>query len=125
MKLRGVSFGVPNRVRALAAGGIGVGGAIYFAQVLDHRHKLQDWIVFDLAKIWLWQIFLSAALVSTGALVVHKLLRDRDRTRLETFAFAYPVGVVVFVLGMYVGGFLHLLGPVFAVALPASMLAAG
>jgi len=125
MKLRWPSFQVPNGVRALVACAIGLGGALFFAQFLDNRHKLKDWVVFDLATIWTWQVFLSAALVSTGALVVHKLLPDRDRTRLETFAFAYPVGVVVFVLGMYLGGFLHLLGPVFAVALPTLMLAAG
>lgn len=127
MKLRWPSFPfpVPNGVRALLACLFGLGGAIFFAQFLDHRHKLQDWIVFDLATIWAWQIFLSAALVSTGALIVHKLIPDRDRTRLETFAYAYPIGVVVFVLGIYLGGFLHLLGPVFAVALPALMLIAG
>jgi hypothetical protein len=125
MKLRWPSFSIPNGVRALGAGAIGVGGAIFFANFLDRTHKLKDWFAFDLAKIWLWEIFLWTAVISTGTLVVQKLVPDRDRSRLETLAFAYPVGVIVFVLGMYLGGFLHLLGPVFAVALPALMLAAG
>jgi hypothetical protein len=116
---------VPNGIRALAAGLLAVGGALFLASWLDRSLKLRNWFFFDLATIWLWQVYLNAALVSTGALLVHKLLPDRDRTRLETFAYAYPVGVVVFVLGLYVGGFLHLLGPVFAVVLPALMIAAG
>jgi hypothetical protein len=129
MKLRWPFFGVhvhvPKAIRALAAGLIALAGAIFLANWLDRSQHLSGWFFIDLATIWLWQLYLTAALVSTGALVVNKLLPDPDRTRLETIAYAYPVGVVVFVLAMYLGGFLHLFGPVFAVALPTLMLAAG
>jgi hypothetical protein len=125
MKLRLPSVHIPNGIRALAAGLLAVGGALFLASWLDRSQKLHNWFFFDLATIWLWEVYLNAAIVSTGALLVHKLLPDRDRSRLETFAFAYPVGVIVFVLGIYVGGFLHLLGPVYAVVLPALMIAAG
>jgi hypothetical protein len=125
MKLRLPSVHVPNGIRALAAGLLALGGALFLANWLDRSQKLHNWFFFDLATIWLWQVYLNAALVSTGALLVHKLLPGRDRSRLETFALAYPLGVVVFVLGIYIGGFLHLLGPVFAVVLPTLMIAAG
>jgi len=116
---------VPPRTRAIGAGLIAVGGAVFLALWLNRFEKLQSWFFFDLAKIWLWQCVLCVACVSAGAVVVRRLLPDSDRTRLETIAYAYPVGLLMFALGMYLGGFLHLLGPVFAVVWPALMIAAG
>jgi len=119
------SVTIPPRMRAIAAGLIAAGGAAFLARWLHHFEKLQSWFFFDLATIWLWQIYLCVACVSAGAVVVRRLLPAGDRTRLETIAYAYPVGLVAFVLGMYLGGFLHLFGPVFAVVWPALMIAAG
>src|SRR6478672_1667249 len=125
MKIRWPSFSVPNSVRSLGACAIGIWAAVFLANWFDRSHRLKDWIIFDFAKIYLWELFLWSAVISTGALVVHKLVPNRERSRLETLAHAYPVGVIVFVMGMYLGGFLHVLGPVYAVVLPAAMLAAG
>jgi hypothetical protein len=125
MKLRGLPPQVPTAVRSLAAGAIAAGGALFLARWLGRSLPLRSWFVLDLATIWLWQLTLGAACASTGALVVHKLVPARDRTRLETIALAFPVGAVVFVLAMYVGGFLHLYGPTFAVVLPLLMIGAG
>src|SRR5215471_9911630 len=82
----------------------GLAGAYGLGRWLDRSVPLRGWFFFDLANIWFWNLYLSAACVSTGRLVVRRLLGVRDRTRLETLALAFPTGLVVFVLAMYVAG---------------------
>src|SRR5204862_2711082 len=56
---------------------------------------------------------------------VSRAVSANEWTTLEKLAIGYPVGVVVFVLGIYVAGFLHLLRPALAVLLPGILLAYG
>lgn len=107
--------------RSAWIGATGIAGAIFLARWLDRSQPLRTWFFFDLATILAWQICLSAACTGAGYTVVKRLL-SVDRTPLETLALSFPVGVVIFVLGMYAGGYLHLFGPAFAVALPAAMI---
>ncbi len=115
---------VPPAVRSLAAAAAAVVAALFLLSWFERTRPLKGWFILDLATIWFWTLVLSAACFSVGRLVVERLLPARDRTVLETVALSFPVGAVVFVLGMYVGGFAHLFNRPFAVALPALILAA-
>jgi hypothetical protein len=113
------------RLRALAALAVTAGSALLLASWLDRSLEFSEWFFFDLAKIWLWDLYLTAACGSFGHLIISRLVPVTDRTPLETAALSLVVGLIGFVAGMYLGGFLALFGPVFAVALPTSMLAVG
>jgi hypothetical protein len=116
---------VPLVIRSLVAGGLAIWSAVFLANWLARSQPLSKWFFFDLATIWLWNLYLSLACVVAGQRVVRTLLPSRDRTVLETVALSFPVGLVLFVMGMYAGGFLGLYGRVFAVALPLVLIAAG
>ncbi len=109
--------------RSALIGATGIAAAIFLARWFARSQPLRTWFFFDLATILAWQVCLSAACAGAGYAVVKRLL-PADRTPLETVALSFPVGVVIFVLGMYAGGTLHLFGPVFAVALPSIMILA-
>lgn len=106
------------------AGAIGLGGALFLAGWLQKSRPEAFWFACRLATIWLWQLVLSASCLAAGHWAVSRWIPARERGRLDTLAIAFPVGVAIFVLGMYVGGFLRLFGPVFAVAWPAFLLIA-
>ena len=112
-------------IRSLVAGGLAIWGAVYLAQWLGRSQPVSKWFFLDLATIWLWNLVLSLACVVAGQRVVRGLLPSSDRTALETVALSFPVGLVLFVMGMYAGGFIGLYGRAFAVALPLGLLAVG
>ena len=104
------------------AGAIGLGVAVFLARWVQQGRAEAFWFARRLATIWWWQLVLSASCLAAGHWAVSRWIPARERGRLETLALAFPVGVAIFVLGMYVGGFLRLFGPVFAVAWPALLL---
>src|SRR5690349_24179164 len=116
---------VPPVIRSLAAGAFAIGAAKYLADWLGKSQPVAQWFFLDLATIWLWNVYLSVACVVLGQRIVRALLPSDQRTLLETVALAFPVGLVVFVMGMYAGGFLRLYGRVFSIALPLLMIAGG
>jgi hypothetical protein len=111
-------------MRSIVAGALGLGCAVFLAGWLHQSRPQCFWFVRTLATIWFWQLVLSASCLAAGHWAVARWIPARERGRLETLAIAFPTGVAIFVLGMYVGGFLHLFGPVFAVAWPAILLIA-
>jgi hypothetical protein len=115
----------PQGTRAWIAGLFGVAGAIVLARWLNARQPLRSWLSFQLAAIWLWELYLAAACATAGYRLANRVLPRGDWTALETLAVGYPAGVVIFVLGMYVAGFLHLLRPALAIVLPGILLAIG
>jgi hypothetical protein len=125
MRAARTAFRPPPFVRSLGAGAAAAAGAWFLARWLDRRQSLDGWFFFDLATIWLWQLVFIAACLGAGWVLVRKLLPVQPRSRAETVALSFSAGVVLFVLGMYVGGALHIWGPVFATALPIVMLAIG
>jgi hypothetical protein len=106
------------------AAAISLGGAIFLAVWLHRSRAGAFWFARKLATIWLWQLVLSASCLAAGHWAVSRWIPARERGVLETLAIAFPVGIAIFVLGMYLGGFMHLFGPAFAVGWPALLLIA-
>jgi hypothetical protein len=112
-------------VRSAAVAILGAAGAVVLVLALGRTRARADWFFFDLLKIWLWALYFSAGCVALGHALVRRLTPNPARSTLETLALSFPLGLAGFVLGMYVGGFLRIFGPAFAVALPALMIATG
>jgi hypothetical protein len=112
-------------LRSLAILFVGVGLTVFFARVLDRVYPLRTWLFSQLLTIWAWELLLTSACASFGHTVLVRVVRLRGLTGFALFSISLPIGLVGFALGMYLGGFLALYGPVFAVALPAILLAVG
>lgn len=106
------------------AGLVALGGAWVYGSKLDAVYAIRDWLFWRIALLWLYPLILSAACTSFGYLLVSRLIRERLPV-LETLVYSMAAGLVCFDLFMYAGGALGWFHLWFAVALPASMLAAG
>ena len=95
-----------------------------FAWVADNHYPLRHWLFFMYAYYWLLSAFFAAASLAAGLRVVSALLPEPPRLG-EKLALAFALGTLVFVLGIFVGGLLGLLGHVFFFAWPALMLGFG
>lgn len=112
-------------LRNVVAGLFGVAGAAFLAWWLNAFQPLRGWFIWDLAVIWLWQLFFVAACVSVGLLLVTRLISATDRTAAFTVVLAFPLGLLVFTLCMYLFGFLRLYGAATAIIIPLGLLLAG
>src|SRR6476619_1700684 len=113
----------PRGTQAWVLGALGIGAALFLARWLGARQPLRSCLALQLAAIWLWQAVLAAACASAGIRLVSRVLPADEWTPLERLAVGYPAGVILFVLGVYVAGFLHLLRPALAIVLPGVLLA--
>lgn len=110
--------------RALGVALAGVWAAYFLlAWVTRAAPGVDTWFIWQLARLWSWVLFLNAGCVAAGVALVRWWVPTT--TRLEALALGFPVGVVVFVLGVYGFGAVGALGPVFAVLWPLTMLLAG
>jgi hypothetical protein len=114
-----------DRLRAAAVLALGLGATAGYAVFLNASYPVRDWLFWKIGAMWLWGLFLSAGCVSAGHLVLSRALRVTDLPTLETVVTSAALGLLLFVTGMYLGGFARLYNPVFAFLLPLSMLAAG
>jgi hypothetical protein len=99
-------------------------GTHHYLGVVDKIYPAEDWLFFRLAKLWGYMALLSVSCVCAGHFVIEKLLRFEFEP-LEAAVQSMAVGLVAFVMCMYVGGALQLYGKVFAIALPLAMIALG
>jgi hypothetical protein len=109
-------------LRSLIVGAVGAAAALVLAPILGHSYPVSGWLAWPVLTIWFWQIVLAASCVCFGEFILTAVLKCQPQSELETIALAAPVGVVSFTMGMYVGGFLGLYGPLFAISLPVTML---
>ena len=95
-----------------------------FARKLEPHYPLRHWLFWSYARIWGWALLFAAACFSSGLLVLRSLLPDGVLLRLRG-VYGMACGVLLFFLGVFVAGLLHLYGPTFAVAWPTVLLLAG
>jgi hypothetical protein len=119
---RGMRALVRRHWRSLAVGVLGLTGAVGLSLFLLDRGPFTEWLAFDLARFWFWALVFSVACLFSGLALLRRLSPDPERPALVTVTLALPLGLVIFVMGMYLGGFLGLYGPVFAVLLPAALV---
>jgi hypothetical protein len=111
-------------VRPAIVAVVAIAATVILALFLHRVTPLGQWFVWDLIRLWVWQILLAAAVASAGHLVLARL-RICEVPALERWALAGPTGLVVFATGMYVAGFFRLYGSTLAVLWPLALLASG
>jgi hypothetical protein len=102
-----------------------VGATVGYGAFLGRTYPVKDWLFWKVGMLWGWGLFLSLACVSFGHLVLSRALKVTGLPTLETVVNSAALGLIGFVFGLYLGGAAHLFNPIFAVALPAVMLASG
>jgi hypothetical protein len=107
-------------VAVLCLGGVGV-----FASFVDPIYPIRTWLAWPTFAIWGWVALLHATCLGLGARVTIDWLRVRDRPPLETLTLAMAVGVVGWVLLMYIVGALGLFGRALVFVLPPPLIWAG
>jgi hypothetical protein len=103
-------------LRSLAVVLVCVAGLFILLPAPDRFSALTGWLAWPLARVWLWQVVLAVGLLSVGQAILIRALGVRHRSALFMLAFAGPVGAVAFAMGLFIGGFLGLFRPAFAVA---------
>jgi hypothetical protein len=99
--------------------------ASIFLDVVGKHYPVEQWLFWRVGRIWLYCIIQSAACLSTGHLIVARVLKAADRPPLEVLYLSSVFGFVVFCLLMYAGGFLGLFNGTFAVGLAGAMFGSG
>lgn len=98
-------------------------GAAKFLHVVHGHYPIQHWLFFRYLSHWFWVGFLALACWSSGSAVLGWLRILFPRA--ERTLMAFVVGFYLFFLCMFLGGVLHLLGRVFSIALPLSLILMG
>jgi hypothetical protein len=100
-----------------------LGGLGKFLLVVHEHYPIQHWLFFRYVSFWFWVGVLAFACWTAGGAVLGLLgiLLPRAERALISFA----VGLLVFFLGMFLGGLLGLYTKLFAFALPLAMIAFG
>ena len=112
-------------VRAIGAMLLGLAGAAIFATTMDRTYPVKDWLFVSIVPLWAWALLWSGACLGFGQLVLVRILRLTHLPAQESAVLSMAIGVVGFVLAMYLGGALAFLTPAFAVSLALAMLALG
>jgi len=93
---------------------------------VDHFSPVKDWLIWRLFVLWGYQLLFVAACLSLGGLVCGRVLRDFEKLPgLEATVLAMDIGVLGFVFAIYIVGAMRLLGPIAALLVPITMIAAG
>jgi hypothetical protein len=100
-------------------------GLVYFAHSVNAHYPLRDWLAWRILPVLGYALLFNVACVSFGALLVDKLLGEREVHPLERLLYAMAAGLTGFALCMYALGFAALFRPLVALLLPFALLAAG
>ncbi len=73
-------------VRPYAVCVAGLGAAAWFADFLNASYPLKDWLFFDLAILYGWDVLLTLACASVGHALLSRLLPDTAVTPLARVA---------------------------------------
>jgi hypothetical protein len=103
----------------LVLAGLGV-----FALVADRHYPLRHWLFFLYARAWAMGLLFVAASLAAGARLLGWLLPEPGPLG-ERLSISFALGVLVFGLGIFVGGLCGLYGVWFFFLWPAALLAFG
>ncbi|MBI5533563.1 MAG: hypothetical protein HY898_12665 [Deltaproteobacteria bacterium] len=99
-------------------------GLLKFGTVVHEHYPIHRWLFWLYAKYWVLIAFWTAGCVSTGHMLLKRLL-GRTLPLVEHAVMSFCVGLFAFFALMFLGGLLKLYGVIFFVALPALMIGAG
>lgn len=94
-----------------------------FGRELDTHYPIKQWLIWHYLVVWICSIVWVSGCGLVGFAIVERLL-PRVPLR-EQIVQSFAVGVYVFYACMIAGGFLHIFGRVFSVALPIVLLLVG
>ncbi len=97
---------------------------VVFVWSSNAHYPLREWLVFMLARYWLFAMVFSLACLSTGLRVLAAILPEPPPLG-EKLTLAFALGVLVFALGVFLAGLAGFFGRVFFFAWPALMLVFG
>lgn len=113
-----------HRIRvSLATVALTVALAVLCTQLHQH-YPIHKWLFWRYAQYWLLALTFSLVCVS-GGFGALQLLGPRRLPLRERLLFSMAAGVLLFFLGMFVGGILGLYGVAFAIAWPMLLFASG
>ena len=95
-----------------------------FAVHVNGYYPLSEWLSFFWARAWVAALVFVAASLSVGIRLL-QLLRVRSSRLLDRYSLAFALGVLAFALGIFVTGYVGLLGRAFFFIWPALLLASG
>src|SRR5436190_10880413 len=113
-----------RRARPIAIPLSCIAGLCIFVAEVDPHYAVRKWLFWRYALYWLLAVAFTIACIGSGDVVVRKLTpRVGMRERIVT---SLSAGLLIFFLGMFLGGLLGLYGALFFFALPLALcLAAG
>ena len=103
--------------------GLALAGTLTYVKLASEVYAIERWLFWSMAMLWGWVATLNLACVSFGQLVIVRVLKLRNLPALESAVFSMAVGLVCFVIALYIGGALAWFTPHFAVALPWAFIA--
>lgn len=112
-------------LRGLAAAAICVVGTAYFAREVSGHIPFDRWLLWSLLTLWGYSLYFAVACLLAGNALLRLILQDRDLPPVEWVLQSMTIGLVLFVVGMAIGGAACQFRPAFSIALPATMIAAG
>jgi hypothetical protein len=111
--------------RGIAVALLGLAAVALLLVTVDDLYPVRDWLFWRLLGLWAASALLHAGCVATGYLIVTRGLGLRTLPPLEKLVVSMAVGLVAFVIAMYVAGALAWFTPVLSIALPVAMIAMG
>lgn len=111
-----------RRIGAAFALCLGLAGTTIYGLAVDPVYPVQDWLIWVMAKLWLWLLLFTLSCISVGQVVLERLMGRNKQPALESVTLSMVIGTVCFAMALYVGGALAIYNASFAVALPVVML---
>ncbi|MCA9705057.1 MAG: hypothetical protein KDK70_04300 [Myxococcales bacterium] len=115
--MRGLAHELATSWRPTLAAGVCLAAGWVLADQLEPHYALEDWLVWPVARLWVYVLLYTAACVGVGHLLLRRLW-SLSMPLAETWLLSKAVGLVVFVLGLYGAGAAGAFTPSVALGLP-------
>lgn len=95
-----------------------------FARELEQVYAIREWLAWPVLLLWTYTLLFCTACVAVGHTLLHRVFRVRIPV-VETWAFAFPLGLAAFGVAMYALGAIGGFHPLPLLLLPLAMIATG